>query len=425
MKVEQVAQLANDIVKESVGEEALMKEDLSNVVIHGKAVADVMGVENYTRELIDRIGRLIVVDRLYEPPLKESVMRDDWEYGSIAQKISYEPNKATQNEAWMLQDGQVYEENKFNKPEVNAKFFNGLNTFNIETSRPDYQAKSAFINRENYMRFLGGLDTQVQNDMAMKIDELSKRIINNMIGETFYNLDSDGTYTGKTGNRAINVLYLYNQAKGKSLTSLEDLMNDPEALRYTAFLMDTYKGYLREMSTLYNMGGKYRFTPESKLHTVMLSQFRSAADMFSQSDTFHDELLGMPLFTEVAYWQGNKGESSSNDFATNSSIAVVPSSEDGELSPTEVEQSGIVCVLADRQAVAVGINKRRSGNFYNSIDAYSNISQTATIQYINDLTENGLVFVVANGNACLIRHCINVQRQYGYFNLELYNILGS
>ena len=78
-----------------------------------------------------------------------------------------------------------------------------------------------------------------------------------------------------------------------------------------------------------------------------------------------------------------------------SSIKVVPSSEEGEESPTEVDVSGVVCVLADRQSIAVGINKRRSGAFYNSIDGYENISSDATIQYINDLSENGVIFIVA------------------------------
>ena len=108
----------------------------------------------------------------------------------------------------------------------------------------------------------------------------------------------------------------------------------------------------------------------------------------------------MPLYSEVAYWQGNLGEDADsndiiNDFSINSSINIVPSSEESKADPTKrtaINKKGIICVLADRQAVAVGINRRRAGAFYNSIDGYENIKSDATIQWINDLGENGIIF---------------------------------
>ena len=60
-----------------------------------------------------------------------------------------------------------------------------------------------------------------------------------------------------------------------------------------------------------------------------------------------------------------------------------------------MEQSGIVAVLADRQAIAVGINRRRAGTWVNPIDQYTNISESFVTQYINDLSENGIIMIVA------------------------------
>ena len=130
----------------------------------------------------------------------------------------------------------------------------------------------------------------------------------------------------------------------------------------------------------------------------MLSKFRNGFDAYLLSDSFRD-VFDMPLFTEAAYWQGNKGAVSTNDFTTNSTINVIPSSQESVENPDNrysIDQAGVVCVIADRQAIGVGLNKRRSGAFYNSIDAYENISSSAMIQYYNDLSENGVVFVVAD-----------------------------
>ena len=142
-----------------------------------------------------------------------------------------------------------------------------------------------------------------------------------------------------------------------------------------------------------NGGAVLRATARDNMHVLMLTDLVALFDAYLLSDSYRD-VFDLPNFNEVAYWQGNKGASSINDFATNSAIKVTPSSEAGKQSPTDVEQSGIVCALIDRQGVAVGLNKRRAGSFYNSIDAYSNVSSTATMQYINDMSENGIIFVV-------------------------------
>ena len=89
MKVTQVAQLLNDTVKEDLGLESVINEDLSNVVDFGHKVFDMSeaNLDNFCKALIARIGRTIFVNRKYDGNTL-GLYRDSFEYGAVLQKIT-------------------------------------------------------------------------------------------------------------------------------------------------------------------------------------------------------------------------------------------------------------------------------------------------------------------------------------------------
>lgn len=394
MKINQIYSLLNDINAQMFGEDAIDVHDLSGIVSLGDTVVgNSDNTDLFIGKLVDRIGRTVIrtLDLELDFP---ALFMDSFEFGAILQKITVNPFEAIASSEWKVGEAEFTPTLlDVHKPDVIVRYFKGADTWKFQVTIPDDLLFTAFTSETAMSQFIDAIINSMTDSMTLSINNMSRTAVNNFIAEKI-----------KVSNGVINLLTAYNAtvAEADQLTA-DASQYSKEFYRFAVNEIRKYIKYMSMPSTLYNVGvgdlagtGIVRSTARDNMHVLMLTNFVAGVESYLQSDTFHDELLGMPLFTEVAYWQGNKGESSSNDFATNSSIAVVPSSEDGKQSPTEVEQSGIVCVLADRQAVAVGINKRRSGNFYNSIDAYSNISQTATIQYINDLTENGLVFVVAD-----------------------------
>ena len=87
MEVIQIATLLNSVIAEQVGEEAtLLNEDLSNVVDVGRSVFNATSYDKFTKALVDRIGRVIFVDRKYEG-LAPSVIYDGFEWGAVLEKI--------------------------------------------------------------------------------------------------------------------------------------------------------------------------------------------------------------------------------------------------------------------------------------------------------------------------------------------------
>lgn len=384
MKVEQVYNLVNDITKEHLGEEQVIKEDLSNIVEMGDTIQNVMGLDNYVRALVDHIGRMIFVDRAYSIPTP-SVLMDGWEYGSILEKVATTLPEATENESWELENGQSYDPNVFTKPEVLAKFYNNKTTFEVPMSFTERQVKSSFSNPTQLNAFYSMIRQSIQNSMTIKLDGLVQRTINNIIGETFYNLDSGGVYSGKTGVRCVNLLYQYNQKYSKSLTAAAAIY-DPDFIRYSVSVFKNYIDRLKRMSSLFNIGGQARFTPNDRLHMIMLSEFKNAADVFLQSNTFNDQYTALPGSETVVNWQGS---GSSFDFSDTSKINI--KTGNGH----DVEATGIVGVMFDRDALGVCNKDQRVTSNYNPKAEFFNEWYKVDAQYFNDTNENCVVFYIA------------------------------
>ena len=384
MEVAQVYQLVNDSTKEILGESSVLAEDLSNVVDIGTEIFNANAVDNYVRSLVNHIGKVIFVNRVYSGSVP-SVLMDGWEYGSVLEKITAELPEATENESWELEDQTSYDPNIFYQPKVSAKFFNKRVTFEIPMSFTEKQVKESFSNASQLNAFLSMLYNAVEKSLTVKIDSLIMRTINNMIGETLVDEYGDTSYSTDSGVKAVNLLYLYNDKFDKELTA-EEAITDPDFIRYAAYQMGVYMTRLSRISNLFNIGGKDRFTPSDMLHVVMLADFKKAANVYLQSDVFHDNFTELPNAEVVPYWQG-----SGLDYGFESISAINIKTASGE----DVEVSGILGVMFDRDALGVtNLDRRVTTNYNPKAEFYSNWYKFDA-GYFNDTNENFVVFFVA------------------------------
>ncbi len=384
MEVKQIYELMNTVTSEILGAETVVNEDLSNIVDIGEEIFNASAVDAYVRSLVNHIGRVIFVNRPYSGNIP-SVMMDGWEFGSVLQKITAELPEATENESWELTDGESYDPNIFYKPVVSAKFFNKKVTFEVPMSFTEMQVKQSFSNAEQLNGFMSMLYNAVDKSMTIKIDALVMRTIDNMIGETIVDDYGDAELASTSGVKAINLLYLYNEKFNAELTA-EDAITNAEFIRFASFEMGVYMSRLSKISTLFNIGGKDRFTPADMLHVVMLSDFKKSADVYLQSDVFHDDFTKLPNADVVPYWQGS---GTSYAFDDVSSINIKTAS--GET----VSASGILCVMFDRDALGVTNLDRRVTTNYNAKAEFYNNWFKFDAGYFNDTNENFVVFFVA------------------------------
>lgn len=381
MNVKQIYELVNDVTGEILGKTGVISESLDNVVDVGVEIFDNASVDNYVKSLVNHIGKVIFVNRPYTGNAP-SVLMDGWEYGSVLEKITAELPDATENESWELTDGTSYDPNVFYKPKVTAKFFNKRVTFEIPMSFTERQVKESFSSAEQLNGFISMLYGAVDKSMTVKIDALVMRTINNMIGETIYSaLDTGDTV------KAVNLGDLYAQITGETIT-LTTALTNPEFIRFCAYYIKLYASRMSKISTLFNLGGKERFTPTDRLHVIMLADFKEAADIYLQSDTFHNEFTKLPKAETVPYWQGS-GETYAIGDISKIDINIASNEQN-------VSQAGILGVMFDRDALGVTNLDRRVTTNYNPKAEFFNNWYKFDAGYFNDLNENFVVFYVGD-----------------------------
>lgn len=385
MEVKQIYSLVNDVTGEILGKTDILKEDLSNVVDMGKELFSNTEVDNYVKSLVNRIGKTVFVNRKYSGKVP-SILMDSWEFGSVLQKISADLPNATENESWELENGASYDPNIFYKPTVSAKFYNSKVTFEVPLSFTEKQVKESFNSASELNAFISMLYNAVEKSMTVKTDALIMRTINNMIAQT---VDGDNS-----GVRAVNLLSNYNTLKGLSsgnkLTANKALTT-PDFLKYASMQIALYADRLGTMSTLFNQGGKERFTPKDLLHIVLLSDYAQSTKTYLESDTFNDELVKLPTAETVPYWQGS---GTSFEFAKTSKIDVTIRTANG--GTKDVSVSGVIGVMFDRDALGVSNLDRRVTTNYNPKAEFFSNWYKFDCGYFNDLNENFVVFYIAD-----------------------------
>ena len=387
MDVKQIAEMLNSITKEELGLEAVAAEDLSNIVDVGTAIANANAYDNYVKALVNRIGRTIFVNRPYSGKGK-SILRLDWEYGSVMQKVMCDIPEAEETEDWKLVDRASYDPNVFYEPKVTAKFYNSRTTFTIPMSFTEMQVKESLSSASELNGFSSMIENMIDVSMTIKTTALIKRAVNNLIAETIYTDFSGSGYNSGSHVRAINLLYLYNNTAnygGTPLTQAKALY-DKDFLKFASQTIRLISDRLTDMSTLYNEGGKPRHTPKDYQNVWLLSNFTSALEMYLESDTFHNELVALgDRYEEISYWQGT-----GTDYAFGNASKLNVVTAEGH----SLELDGIIGVIFDRDAVAVCHENKRVRDHYNPRAEFYTKFTKWDAQYFNDFNENAVVFFI-------------------------------
>lgn len=390
MEVKQIYTLINSVSSEVLGKTDIVAEDLTGVVDLGTEIFNQGAVDNYVKSLVNHIGKVIFVNRPYAGKIP-SVLMDAWEFGSVLEKISADVPEATENDTWNLTDGHEYKQDIFHKPVVSAKFFNSKVTFEVPVSITERQVKESFSSAAQLNGFLSMIYAAVEKSMTIKTDALIMRTINNMVGETLaadaaaFTQAKTLSYASASTVRCVNLLYLYNQAKGATLTA-DKCLTDGDFIRFASYQMGLYADRLQSISTLFNVGGKERFTPKDSLHTVLLSDFAKGAQAYLYADTYNKEQVLLPNAETVASWQGTGQD---YGFDHTSAINIKTSGKH------DISIGGVLGVMFDRDALGVcNLDKRVTTN-YNAKAEFFNNYYKFDAGYFNDTNENFVVFFVA------------------------------
>ena len=400
MEVTQVATLANTITQEILGESGIVNEDLSNVVDVGTQILNLgeKGVDNYCHKLVNQIGRMIFVDRPYRGNAP-SVLMDGWQYGSILEKVRTVIPEAEENDTWQLEDGESYDQDIFYQPDASAKFFNSRVTFEIPRSFCYKQIEESFQNGQQLNAFFSMLLNAVDKSITVKMDSLIMRTINTMVAATHQST----VVAGRRLPNCVNLLWMYNQLNPTNQVHFNNCLFNKDFIKYCSYIMGAYISRISSLSGNFNISKTDKFTPSDLLHFIVLADFANAADVYLQSDTFHNELTKLPRYEVIPFWQA----APNYDLVTVGSINITANLPSTGLQPTKMTFNSLINsageavnyatlgVMFDRDALGVTNLDRRVTTHYNAKGEFWNNFFKFEAGYFNDWDENFVVFYIS------------------------------
>lgn len=384
MVVTQVADIVNEAIKQVTGVDAVLEQDLTNVVEVGKSIMNANSLDNFVRQLPDVLGRVYFTNTKYEG-INVPIVKDAWEFGAAYARITAEMPTAVTNEVWDLQDGQSYDPNIFHKPSIKANYWQERNAFDVQISIAKDQVKSAFQNASQLNSFISCLMLEVENAITTSLDGLALSTIDTLIADTVADEFSTGKYDEGSGIRAVNLFYGFKQENPTTTLTAKTCLNDEKFLEYACEVIGNYTTKLTKISTLFNMNGLKKFTPKERLTILMLDQFKTKTDVYLKSSRFHDELVSFPKATTLPYWQGTGTDFG---FEACSKINVVHGD-------TNVELSGILCTMLDDRAAMICNQDQEVDSIFNPCGRFFNYFYHIFNGLLIDKDFNCVVFFVA------------------------------
>lgn len=393
MVVNQIYALVNAVNKDMFGEQALDVRDLSGLIAMGEAVyPDSNNRDRFVELLSDRIGRTII--RKLDLDIKyPNIIKENFEYGAILQKLSVDPMAAIDMGEWDVgsydaDDVQAHMF-KIDKWSGTQKLFTGINAWEIDLTIPDKLLKSAFQSEAGMGAYISAIMSAMVDSMTMQINRTNAMCVNNFIADTI--------------NEDANVVHLlteFNTIWSASLTA-DGAWYNQNFLQFASYRIGQELDFLKEPTVLYNDEDKVRATTRDNAHVFLLSSFTRSVDTFLQSSTFHDQYTALPGYESVVAWQQIGHVAIGDDPDDPGYVAAVapnPKSastiEIKTSAGNTVEQAYVIGAIIDREALGTTIFDRETTADRLNRLGITQYTNKMSVGYFNDRSENSVVFVM-------------------------------
>lgn len=380
MDVKQVYEFVNSVTAQTKGLENVTVVDAQGLVALGKQVlSSDENVENFFGAMYDKTARMIVSVRPYSGRVK-ALMMDTFTFGAVLQKIYIDPMEAKESPQWSVEDNVEVTPVFIVKANVRQKIFSGITTWEFDTAIPDVQIKSAFTDAQQMAVFIDAIYVSLENSMNLALEALANTTYCTMIANRLI----EAKVNNNEANVVVDLLAEYKTETGDNAMTAQKARTSPDFYKFAGRRIKEYIKYMKEMSVTFNTEGYARHTPSDMLRVTMVEDFISAFDTYLQADTFHNDITALPNYNEVPFWQG-----SGKKWKDTRKVAI-------KCDGYQVEQDGIVCMLADIEAMGMTIDNQRMKSAYDSRHEVTAVYNKADKGYFVDPSENAVVFILAD-----------------------------
>ena len=364
MKTNQLYALLNSFKNEIIGAENITVKDTATFISFGRAVlATDNNKDSCYQALADRIGRTIV---LYEQLVRKNLVErmDTMQFGAVLQTIETKSiANAKQNNSWIygsttnvIEQQNPFDVMKSDDTDLLVQYFSRRGSWEVDKIIYDIQLNDGFTKETTMDAFVEMIFQDMYNAMTLAENDLQHGVISTAIASAIH---AGTKEENPVPTMARNLLHEYNTLTNAGLTVATALINK-EFLRYCAkeILLVTKK--MRDPSVFYNELGatKWHESPQVRL----LTNYVTASDAYLSADTYHKELVALPDYDTVNFWQAR---GTTDDFNTVSSVNIKVHEGDIDTKGTDVSQSGVIAYVCDPRRQGYMFDRIRTKSIYN------------------------------------------------------------
>jgi len=381
------ASIVNSLAKQSMGSEALVSDDLSNITDFGRSFENLdSGTKEIVKSgLVTLVTEQLVIAREYKGNGVDIIKsRSDYDPSAgIIQKNRPNLMQAVDDsDAYNPAVNSTSDPYKNNPIDFSTEYFFKPFQFRYQWSIPERWMTGMFLSRDKFNQFIAAVDTSVKNSLALNIDNLTMATLRSSIALNLHT---------PTSPRAINLLKSYNNVF-KTALKAEQALQNAEFLRWCLNQIAVVMDNLTTFSSLYNEMDYPNIMSNPKV--VILSQFENAAKQYLQADVFNKDLLELPGHSKVVSWK-----SLVNAKGALPSFEVLSTVKDTfsvtwEKQPITVDQSGVVAHIFDYERCTINNLGMKTTSQADPVGLKTNYWTHVCGSSITDPYENGVTFYI-------------------------------
>lgn len=379
----EVYAIVNAVHAMATGADELAVVDTQSFVDFGNNVLSSSdATETFLNCYLLRIATTYDTFRPYEGKLKDLILSGD-EWGAIVQKIDAEVPDFVSDETFEIEDGQSVDQYVVRKPVGRQKLFIKRSTYSNYITTAKKLLKGAFLSEAAFASWARMVAGKMRNKIEFSTENLARLAIAN--------------YIANMGDaQIVHLLTNYNTESGLSLTADKALL-DKDFLAYAAGEIELVSKRLRNLSVSYNAEEAERHTPAGEQRFLVFDKFQSRLQHVLQYQAYHKELVDLGEFIEVPYWQGEYTEEtvSGETVKVDARDTIIVKVDDGDGGTETKTVAGIMAFIFDKYAL--GAHRAEEETLTTPINArgrYFNTFHFAEQLWFNDLSENGVVFLL-------------------------------
>ena len=380
----QIYSIINGAVSDILGDQAPRVRDTTSFADLGRVMANANMYDAFYGALACRISKTVAFVRMYERN-ERRVITDAQDFGAYVQKIYTVMPDAVANPVWSTSNGQnpptITQSDPYGVTttvNISSMIYGKKGTWAIEIVLPTRQIKEAFLNVEAMGAFIDSLYLTIENSMVLDMEATESLAVNTAIASA---LDA--------GN-STNLLQVFNEEEGAGTLRVSQALSNVKFLAFSAEKISRMAKNMRKMSKLFNASSYATFTPEDKQVLEVNTEFAEKSKFYLHSNTFHEELVKMPGYNEIDYWQG-----SGTSFAFDDCSKIYIKNDDID-EDNAIQQGGIIAFLRDEENVKAYYSDRESWELPNPRNRTITHGEQAEKGYAVDPHANAWVFYIAD-----------------------------